>query len=186
MMVQGGRGDIHKVWHLIWRRERVCRSCCVETLRAQLLMPLWPTEVHTAPDYMSGLVSPAKQAPGCRRGLPAVASYTPPHAIRWTEFRFRPVRLGKITEDSKRLLVSVDTRKCCSAHERMRLVLFLFVLWLIESAWLEAELPSRVTCVEFFNISPFAHVKPPSRFFFLQILLLYLSQQPTACFNRLI
>lgn len=65
-----------KVWHLICRHEHVRWSCCVETFL--LLIPLWPTEVYTPPDYMSVLVSLAKQAPGCRRGVPEVASYTCP------------------------------------------------------------------------------------------------------------
>lgn len=57
--VQGGRGDMYKQWHLIWKHEHVRWSCCVAALRVQILIPLWSTEVYTLPDYMSGLVSPA-------------------------------------------------------------------------------------------------------------------------------
>lgn len=74
--VQGGLGDIYKVWHLIWRHEHVHWFCCVETFCR--LIPLWPTKVYTPPDCMSGLVSLAKQAIGCRTGLPKVVSYTIP------------------------------------------------------------------------------------------------------------
>lgn len=125
---------MYKEWHLIWRHKHVRWSCCVEALMVQLLIPLWPTEVYTPPDYMSGMVSPAKQVLGCRTGVPEVASYFSQHGILWTEFCFQPVRLGMITEDSKRLLVSVSTHKCCSGDERMWLVPILFVFWLIESA----------------------------------------------------
>lgn len=68
VQVQGGRVDMHKVWHVRW-------SCCGEALRVQLLILLWPTEVYTQPDYMSGLVSPAKQALGCSRVVSTVASH---------------------------------------------------------------------------------------------------------------
>lgn len=111
---QGGGGDMYKEWHLIWRHKHIRGCCCVEALRVQLLIPLWPTEVHTPPDYMSGPVSPAKQVPSCRTGAPRVASYFSLHAITWTEFCVQPVRLGMITEDSKRLLVSVSARGCRS------------------------------------------------------------------------
>lgn len=37
-----------------------------------------PLKCARPPDYMSGLVSLAKQAPGCWRGMPKVASYTCP------------------------------------------------------------------------------------------------------------
>lgn len=126
MEVQGGRGDMYKVWHLIWRQEHVCWSCCVEAHRGRPLIPRWPSELCTLPDYMSELVRPAKQPPGCRRGAPMVASYFSLHVISWTEFSFQPVRLRMITADSERLLVSVSTHKCPSAGETMRLVPFLF------------------------------------------------------------
>lgn len=131
--IQGGGGDMYKEWHLIWRHKHIRRSCCVEAFRVQLLIPLWPTEVHTPPDYMSGLVSPAKQVPSCRTGVPTVASYFSLHAIGWAEFGFQPVRFEMITEDRKRLLVNVSMHKCRSRDERMWLVPFLFVFWLIES-----------------------------------------------------
>lgn len=119
VQVQGGRGDMYKVWHLIWRHEHVRWSCCAETLRVQLLIPLRPTEVYTQPDYMSGLVSPAGKALGCSRGIPTVASYFSLHVISWTEFCFQPVRLGMITEDSQRLLAGVSMHRCCSTDKRV-------------------------------------------------------------------
>lgn len=75
---KGGQGDMYKVWHLIWRHKHVCWCwcCCVE--KFCLLIPPWPTKVHTLPNYMSGLVSLGKQAMGCRTGLPKVVSYTIP------------------------------------------------------------------------------------------------------------
>ncbi len=137
---------------LIWRHEHVHPSCCVKTHRVQLPTPLWPAEVrththtHTPPDYMSGLLSRLQE-----RELPAVCFSL--HTIRWTEFSFQPVRM-KITEDSRRLLVSVSKHKRCRADERMRLTAFLFVFWLTESAWLKAELPSCVTCAEYVYTEP--------------------------------
>lgn len=59
--ISSGGMNIHVRW-----------SCRAEALRVQLLIPLWPAEVYTLPDYMSGLVSPAKQAAGegCLRWHP--------------------------------------------------------------------------------------------------------------------
>lgn len=102
---QGGKGDMYKVWHLIWRREHVHWSCCVEALRAQLLIPLGPTEVYTLPDYMSGLVSPAKQAPGCLQWHPILF-----HAC-YQLYCFQPFGLGMIQSMAKDCLsVSACTR----------------------------------------------------------------------------
>ena len=165
---------MYKVWHLIWRHEHVRWSRCVEALRVQLLIPLWPTKVYTQPDYMSGLVSPAEQALGCSRG---VASYFSLHVISW-EFCFQLVSLGMITEDSQRLLVSVSMHRW-----RMCIVPFLFVFWLIESAFdLKQNCPFVFRAL---SLSSFAFATH-SCGFFLQILHLHLSQQPRVSFNRLI
>lgn len=101
--VQGGRVDMYRV------------GSHLEAWTCRRVLPCWdppgsvcPIEAHTLSDYMSGLVSPAKQAPGCS----CVQWHPILYPAHYQVDRVLLVRLGMITEDSKRLLVSVSTYKC--------------------------------------------------------------------------
>lgn len=65
-------------------------------------------------DYMSGLVQ-------LNRHQAAGERYLTWHPIMWTAPGLQPVRLKVIAEDSRGLLASVGSRRCCSADERMGL-----------------------------------------------------------------
>lgn len=73
-----------------------------------------PSEVYMLSDYMSGLVLQNQHQAAGKRCLTW-------HPIMWTVLGFQPVRLKVITGDSKGLLASVGSHKCCSAAERMGL-----------------------------------------------------------------
>lgn len=65
-------------------------------------------------DYMSGPVLLNRHQAAGERCLTW-------HPIMWTVLGFQPVRLKVITGDSRGLLASVGSHKCCSADERMGL-----------------------------------------------------------------
>lgn len=81
---------------------------------ADFSIPYWPAEASMLSDYMSGLVLLNRRQAAGERCLTW-------HPIMWTAPGLQPVRLKVIAEDSRGLLASVGSHRCCGADERMGL-----------------------------------------------------------------
>lgn len=98
-----------------------CSKCGIDsggadrtTGPADFSIPDWPAEASMLSDYMSGLVLLNRHQAAGERSLTW-------HPITWKAPGLQPVILKVIAEDSRGLLASVGSHRCCSADGRMGL-----------------------------------------------------------------